>query len=177
MKCQRCGDNEANVSYTQIINGEKTQLVLCDKCANELNIGMNFNFDFNDVFSTFFNEPSFVKTLEKPKAIACDVCGTTYDEFMSTGMFGCENCYRVFSNRLDNVLKRLHGSNRHVGKKLILNPQKSIVTTKKGKQTEIEKLKEELKELIKNEEYEKAAIIRDKIKKLESKQNEKERGE
>ena len=177
MKCQRCGVNEASVSYTQIINGEKTKLVLCDECANELNIGMNFKFDFNDVFGTFFDEPSFVKTLEMPKPIACDVCGTTYDDFVKTGMFGCENCYRVFSNRLDNVLKRLHGSDRHVGKKLILNPSKSVVTTKNKSKGEIDKLKEELQECIKKEEYEKAAEIRDKIKKLEKKENNIERGE
>ena len=54
MKCQKCGMNEANVSYTEIINGKKAHVVLCDKCANEMNIGMNFNFDFNDVFGAFF---------------------------------------------------------------------------------------------------------------------------
>ena len=69
MKCQRCGFNDANVSYTQIINGEKIKLYLCDECAEELNIGMNFNFDFNNLFGTFFDEPSFVKTIEKPKEL------------------------------------------------------------------------------------------------------------
>ena len=95
---------------------------------------------------------------------------------MRTGMFGCENCYRVFSNRLDNVLKRLHGSNRHVGKKLILNPQKSVTTCKAKKKTKIEELRELLNECIKKEEYEKAAVIRDEIKKLETKKDI-ERGE
>ena len=176
MKCQRCGNNEANVSYTQIVNGEKRKLFLFDKCAVDLNIGMNFNFDFNDVFGTFFDEPKYLKTLEKQKVEKCDVCSTTYEEFAKTGMFGCENCYKVFSNKLDNVLKRLHGNDRHVGKKLILNPVKSVVNTKTKKKTKIEELKEKLKELIKNEEYEKAAIVRDEIKKLEAKKNI-ERGE
>ena len=177
MKCQRCENNEANVIYTQVINGEKTKVYLCDKCANDLNIGMNFNFDFNDVFGAFFEEPSYIKTLEKQKTEKCDVCGTTYEEFARTGMFGCENCYRVFANKLDNVLKRLHGNNRHVGKKLIINPNKSITVKKSKVKSEIEKLKEKLQEYIKNEEYEKAAVVRDEIKRLEAKQNEKERGE
>lgn len=175
MKCQRCLNKEANVSYTQVINGDKTKLYLCDECANDLNIGMNFTFDFNDVFGAFFEEPTFVKTLEKQKTEVCDVCGTTYDDFVKTGVFGCENCYKVFSNRLDQVLKRLHGNNRHVGKKLILNPSKAMVSTKIKTKSEIEKLKEKLKEHIKNEEYEKAAVVRDEIKKLELKQI--ERGE
>lgn len=176
MKCQRCGENNANVSYTEIINGDKTILHLCDKCANDLNIGMNFSFDFNDVFGAFFEEPSFVKTIEKPKSLECDVCKTTYEDFINTGMFGCENCYRVFSNKLDNVLKKLHGNNRHVGKKLILNPTKSVVTTKTKSKSKLDMLKEKLQELIKNEEYEKAAVVRDEIRKLENKKD-MERGE
>ena len=32
MKCENCGKNEANVKYTQIINGEKKQMFLCEEC-------------------------------------------------------------------------------------------------------------------------------------------------
>ena len=177
MKCQRCEKNEANVTYTQVINGDKTKLYLCDKCANDLNLGVNFKFDFDDVFGAFFDEPNFVKTLEKQRTERCDVCGTTYEEFARTGMFGCENCYKVFANKLDNVLKRLHGSNRHVGKKLIERPSAPIVNTKTKKKTKIEELKEKLQEYIKSEEYEKAAVVRDEIKKLEAKSSDIERGE
>lgn len=173
MKCQRCGNNKANVVYKQIINGEKTELFLCDKCANDLNLGMNFTFDFNDVFGAFFEEPTFVKTLEKQKNEICDVCGTTYDDFARTGVLGCENCYKVFANKLDNVLKRLHGNNRHVGRKI--EKAKVLKDVKVKSKSKIEKLKEKLQEHVKNEEYEKAAQVRDEIKKLEAKDM--ERGE
>lgn len=178
MKCQNCGKNEASVSYTEIINGKKTHVVLCEKCANAMNIGvnMNFDFDFNDIFGTFFSEPSFIKTLEKPETLICDKCKLSYDEFANTGMFGCENCYNVFSNRLDNVLPRLHGAKRHVGRTLN-NAKKCMKPANKKLKVdeEIEQLKEELKNCIEKEEYEKAATIRDKIRKLEAKNN--ERGE
>lgn len=181
MKCQNCGMNEANVSYTEIINGKKMHVVLCDKCANEMNIGMNMNFDFNfnDVLGAFFNEPSLVKTLTQAEPIACDKCGTTYDEFANTGMFGCDNCYNVFSDRIDNVLPRLQGANRHVGRRLNnINKPANVVNSKSKKEkTELEKLQDELKACIEKEEYEKAAVIRDKIKKIESKSKGIERGE
>lgn len=35
MKCQKCGINEANVSYTQTVNGETAQICLCGDCARE----------------------------------------------------------------------------------------------------------------------------------------------
>ena len=38
MKCQNCGNNDANVRYTQIINGVKKQMNLCEKCAKKLGI-------------------------------------------------------------------------------------------------------------------------------------------
>ena len=159
MKCQNCGKNNANVRYTQVVNGDKMELFLCDECANEMNIGMNFDFGINDVFSSFFDDFAGLKTIAMPEITKCNSCGLTYDEFSNTGMLGCERCYDTFSNRLDGVLNRIHGSNRH-----LINDKKE--SNKKGL-SELDKLKNELKDCIEKEEYEKAAVIRDKIKKLE----------
>ena len=38
MKCENCGKNEANVKYTQIINGEKKQMFLCEECSKKLEV-------------------------------------------------------------------------------------------------------------------------------------------
>ncbi len=158
MKCQNCGKNNANVRYTQVINGDKTELFLCDECANEMNIGMNFNFGINDVFSSFFDDFTGLKTISMPEITKCNTCGMTYDEFSKTGLLGCEDCYDTFSNRLDNVLNRIHGNNRH-----LINKRKDD----RQEESEVEKLKAKLKECIEKEEYEEAAKIRDKIKELE----------
>lgn len=159
MKCQNCGKNNANVRYTQVVNGDKMELFLCDECANEMNIGMNFDFGMNDVFSSFFDDFAGLKTIAMPEITKCNSCGLTYDEFSNTGMLGCERCYDTFSNRLDGVLNRIHGSNRH-----LINDKKE---SNKKELSELDKLKNELKDCIEKEEYEKAAVIRDKIKKLE----------
>ncbi|MBQ9279519.1 MAG: UvrB/UvrC motif-containing protein [Clostridia bacterium] len=177
MKCQNCGENEANVRYTQIINGKKEEIFVCDKCASQLKLDMNFKFGFDDVFSSFFGEPAFFKPLEISDGLVCDVCGTKYDDFASTGMLGCENCYRVFSRRLDNVLKKLHGNNRHIEEGERQVPMSSEISASKEKKKSLEEviaeLKEKLASCIKSEDYEQAAIIRDKIKKLEKKLNDK----
>ena len=47
MKCSNCGKNNANVSFNQNINGEVTNLHLCEECAHKLGI---FN-SFDDIFS------------------------------------------------------------------------------------------------------------------------------
>ena len=38
MLCQNCGKNEVNFRYTQVINGEKKEIELCDKCAKKLGL-------------------------------------------------------------------------------------------------------------------------------------------
>ena len=178
MKCQNCGENEANVRYTQIVNGSKEEMYLCDRCANKMKLNMNFKFGFDDIFSSFFAEPTLIKPFEISEGLVCDACGMRYDDFAKNGMLGCENCYRVFNRRLDNVIKKLHGSNRHIEDD---DRPKGVATKVKDKKKtvkeEIEELKEKLNNCIKCEDYEQAAILRDKIKKLEKSLNDRERGE
>lgn len=183
MLCENCGENEANVRYTQIVNGVKKEMKLCKNCADELGIGdMDFNMPINlsSFLSDFFDDTSdtFLPEFIKKEELQCDECGMTYDEFVHTGKFGCAKCYDIFSNKIDPILKNLHASNRHIGRKgKITNPVldkdtiKKEVEKKETKQdseiSKIDSLKEDLKQAIKEERYEDAARIRDEIKKLE----------
>ena len=169
MLCQNCGENDANVKYTQIINGVKEQMSLCDKCAKELGIDeINFNMPISfssflgDVFDMY--EPT-IPTLTKPEVLKCNKCNMTYDEFLKVGKFGCDNCYEVFQTKLDSILKNIHGANRHVGRIGEFIKDKERVTEPIDKQNEkLDALKERLKQEIKEERYEDAAKTRDEIK-------------
>lgn len=181
MLCQNCGKNEANVKYTQIVNGVKKQMTLCETCAKELGIEeMNFNMPIH--FSNFFEDllgvranDGFLDNFMGTKTLTCKTCGMDYDEFLKTGVLGCENCYDAFSNRIDSLLRNVHGTNRHVGRtgRLLTGEEKQepkeIKKVKKvtEKEEKIESLKERLKQEIKEERYEEAAKTRDEIKKLE----------
>ena len=104
-----------------------------------------------------------------PKEITCDKCGLSFDDFVENGKFGCDNCYSVFEEKIDPILKRLHGSNRYVGKKVkSTKPENKIeIKEEKKEQNKINELKALLKQKIKEEKYEEAAKLRDEIKKLE----------
>ncbi|MBR6033149.1 MAG: UvrB/UvrC motif-containing protein [Clostridia bacterium] len=179
MKCENCGNNEANVRYTQIVNGAKKEMHLCEECARELGItNMNFNFDMPFGFSNFFGEflndynDGFMPTLALPKTMTCDNCGLTFDDFVENGKFGCAHCYDTFENRLDPIFKRLHGGNRYIGRKAKkANPENDVehneAKEENKEESKLEALKQELKKKIKEEKYEEAAKIRDEIKKLE----------
>lgn len=157
MKCQSCGKKEAAIKYKENINGNKQELYFCEECAKKLGF-INFSSIFLPIFS---NVPEYLfNEEEEPK---CPNCGYTLKDFSNTGMFGCQICYETFSKELDSMFIKYHGKNRHL--KLPDNNMKS----KKNVCTLVE-LKEKLKEAIEKEEYENAAIIRDKIKGIEGKQ-------
>lgn len=174
MLCQNCNKNEATVKYTEIINGEKREVMLCEECSRELGIGhMNFNMpiDFSSFFGDLlegYEDNSFMPLLTANKQLKCNNCNMSFDELMEQGKFGCEECYDAFSPKIDSILKRIQGSNRYAGRKLVGNKESKIKFEEKPekKETGKEKLQRELKEAIEKENYEEAAKIRDKIKEL-----------
>lgn len=182
MLCQNCGENEANVRYMQIINGQKKEMILCEKCARGIgvdNISFNLPIDFTSFLGEFlndYNNATLLPSFEKRDELKCKTCGLTYDDFINSGKFGCEDCYDEFSERIDFVLKKLHGNNIHTGKKAktIISKTEPLdnalvkeTQKKPTKKDNLIKLQEELKMAIREERYEDAAKLRDEIKKLE----------
>jgi len=151
------------VHFTKIINNNKVELYLCEKCANEKSqFSPGIPINFNDFFSGligFGNTTPYITSV--PKELVCDKCGMSYSEFQKLGKLGCSRCYEVFQDMLKPVIKRLHGNTEHIGKV----PAKVLNRIKASE--EVEKLRELLNEAIKREEYEKAAELRDRIKAIE----------
>jgi len=167
MLCQECGKRTATLHFTKIINGDKTEFHFCEACAREKGEGIPGTangFSIHSLLSGLLDfDPVPANSFGgvKPQALRCDNCGLTYTQFSKMGRFGCSHCYAKFGNKLDPILKRVHGNTVHVGK----------VPKRSGGQIqlkrEIEQLRHELHELIAREEFENAAQIRDRIRELE----------
>ena len=177
MKCQKCGTNEANFRYAQVINGVKNEIILCDSCSKKIGINnlefylpLNFSNFFNEVLNE--NEDNIIPSFNVPKPLKCSNCGMTYNEFANEGKFGCSICYDSFGGKIEQLLKKIHGEFNHIGKKLLIesiyeNTEIEVKENEKIDDNKLEDLKERLNKAIKNEKYEDAAIIRDEIKELE----------
>lgn len=168
MQCQECGLKPATLHFTKIVNGEKTEFHLCDSCARDkgdLIPGTANGFSIHNLISGLLNfEPQMVNAAGVAgKPLHCEKCGMAYAQFGKMGRFGCSSCYMYFADRLDPLLRRLHGNTVHVGK--VPRRAGGDLQVKR----EIEKLKSELQMCIAREEFEKAAAIRDRIRKLEKK--------
>lgn len=166
MLCQICHKNPATVHFTQVINNSRQEMYLCEKCAKEKESAGMGVFNINDFFSLLMGlgmdaQHSFPQSIYRPP-VRCTVCGMTYDDFQRAGKMGCAECYKLYAENLPPLLKKLHGAVQHTGK------VPSKIASQLDCENEIEKLKRMLEEAIRNEEYEKAAQIRDKIRDLES---------
>ena len=135
--------------------------------------------DFTSFLGDFFNDyaessllPSF--SIDNVK---CKTCGMSYNDFIDTGMFGCSDCYDTFSGPIDSLLKNLHGTAKHIGRGAknvddLLNTKskktsgKNKTNAENSENSELEDLQKQLDKAIKEERYEDAAKIRDKIKEM-----------
>ncbi|HAW60182.1 MAG TPA: hypothetical protein DCW86_01760 [Actinobacteria bacterium] len=173
MLCDECHKNLATVHLTRIVGDETTELHLCEECTRKLagESSLNFFFTFPKLLADVFDleDPqSFAKLFkeslfEGESALSCPTCGTTFSDIRESGKLGCGECYEVFKARLTPILERIHGSCQYAGKV----PRRAAGQMKA--RIEIRTLRRRLEELVKKEEYEKAAEIRDRIKNLESK--------
>ena len=182
MLCDNCGKREANVRYSENINGRRKELNLCEECSKKLGItGMDFNMpiDFSSFFGEFmedFTASEFMPLFNEIKSLKCNKCGYNFEDIVNTGKLGCGQCYDVFEEKLDPIIRKIQGANQHVGRigKVIdnkieksMNSKSNFNEKEQSKKSEIEKLQIKLKQAIKEEKYEEAAKIRDEIKALE----------
>lgn len=161
MLCSNCNIKEANFHYKFIQNGNATEAHLCRECAEKLGyikehdqISVKTNF-LGDLFSL----PHFVHSPKE--SLTCPNCGTAFDKIRRTGFVGCDRCYDIFAGSIDSILSKIQPSTVHKGK----------LSGADGKKIErdntLKNLKEELQRAILDENYEHAAVIRDKIKAFE----------
>ncbi|MBR6808182.1 MAG: UvrB/UvrC motif-containing protein [Clostridia bacterium] len=166
MRCEKCQKNNVSVYYKETVNGKTTAMGLCKECASELMGDDNKSFysksyeEFKSLFESLFglptpNEKTFVGEPKK-----CNLCQSSFSDLVSSGKAGCPMCYRVFADELIPTVSKIHGNTTHVG--LVPDRYRAGFERK----DKIKKLEAELKEAVANEEYEKAASLRDELKTL-----------
>ncbi|OGX27245.1 MAG: hypothetical protein A2787_07995 [Omnitrophica WOR_2 bacterium RIFCSPHIGHO2_01_FULL_48_9] len=163
MQCDVCGNKKATVHLTEIVDEQMTELHLCEDCARQKSVQMEQQFGLADLLAGLADFGQQVKNVEKIK-LQCSNCSMTYDDFRKFGRLGCSECYNAFREQLAVLLKKIHGSNQHLGKAPSKLPQPI-----KKKIDQLQELKRQLQRAIEAESFEEAAALRDKIRGLEKK--------
>lgn len=184
MLCENCKSREANIRYTEVINGVKTEHNLCSQCAREMDMGhysaiFDRDFPLAKLLSSLLGLEESNQKEDKLQQISCPVCRTSYQDFVENSRFGCPDCYNVFDLLIGDKIKKLQGNDSHKGKtpKFRKMEPVSAVTRNPDGQADMEGevssreetlalLKARLQEAIEKEEYEEAAGYRDQIRAL-----------
>ena len=121
MLCERCKIREANIQYTEIVNGVRTEHNYCTQCAKEMDFGpysaiFEGEFPLGKLLSGLLGVQGEADEEEKTSQIVCPTCGTSYDDFVKDSRFGCADCYSVFDLLINDKIKQLQGNVRHTGK-------------------------------------------------------------
>lgn len=160
MLCESCGKKPATVHYTEIRNGEMSEMHLCENCARKKEVDFKPHFSLADLLAGLGDfEATLPLEVSKEK---CPVCGITLTDFKKEGRLGCGKCYKAFETSLAPLLKRIHGRTSHTGKII------GVIGNEATRST-LQKLRTALQNAVSREEFEEAARIRDKIKELEKK--------
>lgn len=176
MLCNECGKNEASVHAVTIINGVRNEMHLCPECASK-HPELSRRFEslaamssrprslFRNLLNFGFDTDPF-EAMEN--ILSCPTCGETLDDIRKTGLFGCSDCYDTFSDQIIPVLEKTQGSSTHKeGEVQKENGQNIGEAVKEEKKPDrLTELQEALKKAISEEAFEKAAEIRDEIKKI-----------
>jgi protein arginine kinase activator len=187
MQCDICGE-EATVHELRVAGGKKVEKHLCERCARKQGIASTPAVSVPDLIEKYLQSASTKPAEVGPvrSTSACPNCATTYLEFHQSGLLGCQDCYKAFEAQLGPLLERAHeAGTHHIGKlprRALTGAARTLPGPDRGIETRgleailggpaelagrLATLRKQLDESIAAEQYERAAGIRDQIRKLE----------
>ena len=160
MQCQICKKNEATIHLTEIVDGVRSETHICQDCAQSEGIVVKNQMPINELLSNLLasqpDDDELSGKIDQNKV--CPECGFTIDHFQKEALLGCPNDYEVFEKELKPLIQKTQNyQNTHCGKV----PSKTPVANKN--KIELANLQKELDIAVQKEDYEQAAILRDKI--------------
>jgi protein arginine kinase activator len=166
MKCQQCA-KPATFHITELTGGQPQELHLCEEHARaylteseeEVPGGVS---NLAGMLAQQLAVGETAEELARLEQKACPVCGITFLEFRKQGRLGCPNDYVFFGEELEPLVLNIHGETQHTGKV----PRRSGGNGKR--QSELIRLRREMKEAVSGEDYERASQLRDEIRRIEA---------
>ncbi len=165
MKCQKC-DKTATFHITELL-GELVELHLCEEHARdyltETEEDQGVGGSLAGALAQHLPMPGSAEELARLDQRSCPICGITFYEFRNQGRLGCPHDYICFEEELEPLLMNIHGEAEHVGKRPKTSPTDTDV------QTEMIRLRREMKLAAQKEDYERASELRDRIREIQDK--------
>ena len=151
MICDVCKSRNASVRVKKMSGGMLTDYLLCTECA--------IRFGYAKMINRFYTVAG-----EGENTLRCSCCGCTMRDITEMGMVGCGQCYEMFRNKLTETIEKIHGKVTYAGR---VPPSAS---PRVQAESRIASARAELAEAIADEDFERAAQLRDYIHALQNAQ-------
>jgi protein arginine kinase activator len=175
MNCENCKNKQATVFYADESGGRHA---LCASCARTL--GKISQYDpsegqksqstvfiprvtLTSLSASELSVPTYLCENENRGRSVCPVCSCTLESAAETGRVGCPECYTVFA---DALFPQTLTPETALGARMPSSRRSAI-----DRMRSISELKTQIKHAVESENYELAATLRDKIRKLEGSRN------
>ena len=162
MLCDNCRERDAVVHLTQIVENAVSQLHLCEKCAAAKGVETTVAVPKHPLGEFLSQVQQQAAAGGRGDAARCHFCSSTMKDFRATGRLGCAHCYQAFETSLRDLLRRVHNSGRHAGRRY-----EAPAPPMSEKLSLLGELRQRLRRAIENEEFELAADLRDRIREQE----------
>jgi protein arginine kinase activator len=162
MICDDCREHDAVVQYTAVKDNVVVQLHLCEQCAAERGVETTVNTLPKHPLGEFLQQVQQQVVSAPADGARCTFCGSTMADFRATGRWGCARCYSQFEGGIRELLRRVHGHSRHIGRSYQLPRSETL-----ERSAVLGELRDRLRRAIDGEQFEQAAELRDRIKGME----------
>ncbi len=150
----------------EIIQGQKIVKHLCEQHAAEEGLAIkSIHTPINELLTNFVKVHSAASPTAADMPLqgqVCEECGLTFSQFRKDSLLGCPDCYKAFEDALSTIIERAHeGGTHHIGKV----PRRAGAGEQR--QALLMRMRKQLDDAVLGEDYERAAQLRDDIRKFE----------
>ena len=163
MKCENCGKNEVTFVYQSNINGHVEEKHLCSECAEKLGYTQRINAHSQRMMQNFFGRGSLFGS-------------SFFNDFFSPSLMG-----RMLEDPFDDFFADMPALSAAPARQQETKKEEDLVEEEEQSRfsylRQLNALKVEMKKAVHQENFERAAELRDQIHKLEADHKEQKSGE
>ena len=163
MKCENCGKNEVTFVYQSNINGHVEEKHLCSECAEKLGYTQRINAHSPRMMQNFFGRGSLFGS-------------SFFNDFFSPSLMG-----RMLEDPFDDFFADMPALSAAPARQQETKKEEDLVEKEEQSRfsylRQLNALKVEMKKAVHQENFERAAELRDQIHKLEADHKEQKSGE
>ena len=163
MKCENCGKNEVTFVYQSNINGHVEEKHLCSECAEKLGYTQRINAHSQRMMQNFFGRGSLFGS-------------SFFNDFFSPSLMG-----RMLEDPFDDFFADMPALSAAPARQQETKKEEDLVEKEEQSRfsylRQLNALKVEMRKAVHQENFERAAELRDQIHKLEADHKEQKSGE